>query len=411
MKYAMNKTTTIIKNLKQGERLFSEGDDSDFIYLLKEGSLHIFTETSRDAVSLSHLSEGEYVGELGVLQNTKRNACVEAAEDSELEQLSLLQFIERVSHNKEKSLKLLHSLSYRTHNVALLSEQVAKQIADHKASFSVNPFKVVLRVFTAAFRVLRKLIYKRELARYEKRPLEQLPNGKHVVRKGRALFLEGQASHFACRVLEGRFKARKSLHDSHQDIADIDAGEFVGEMGLILGVPRSLTLIALGDSTVEIMDENAFLHCVSEDRDVFIHLINSLSQRASVLNQHLRELTEQYAEVINPSVLIQTKQLFQNMGHLSHVTGHMLEQDLYALQTALALEAAAVQGMVEVYYRYINGNASQAEMDQANADFRNFLKTLGLGALIIIPGSFITIPLIVKLGKSVGIDILPKIRS
>ena len=49
-------------------------------------------------------------------------------------------------------------------------------------------------------------------------------------------------------------------------------------------------------------------------------------------------------------------------------------------------------------------------MELANAEFRNFLKTLGLGAMIAIPGSFITIPLTVKIAKSLGIDLLPKSR-
>ncbi len=404
-------TTTQI-TIKKGDVLFNEGDNSDYVYYIQSGHLAIYSTAKKKRVELGKVKSGEFVGELGVLQNTRRNASVIALEDTSLEQLPQTAFIKKISQDREKSQQLLHSLSYRINNVAMLSEQVAKQIAEHKTTLSFNPLSSLLTLASSAFTFIKKGIYKRERARHAKTlPNTKLSNGLHTIKKGKALFLEGQDSHFACLIKSGKFRAKKSLHNSHQDIATMHPGEYIGEMGLLQQSPRSLTVIALAHSEIEVFDEDAFLERISQDQDSFFNVVKHLSHRASVLNQHLKDLTETHAEIVNPSTLMQTKQLFQHIGHLSHVTGQMLEQDLNTLQNALALEATAVQQMLEVYYRFINGKASQEEMDQANADFRNFLKTLGLGALIIIPGSFITIPLIVKLGKSVGINILPKIRS
>lgn len=73
-------------------------------------------------------------------------------------------------------------------------------------------------------------------------------------------------------------------------------------------------------------------------------------------------------------------------------------------------EIVAVRNRMETYYRYMAGKAGKQEMGYDNAEFCNFLKTLSLDALIIISGSFITIPLVMGIAKSRGIDIFPKSR-
>ena len=63
--------------------------------------------------------------------------------------------------------------------------------------------------------------------------------------------------------------------------------------------------------------------------------------------------------------------------------------------------------MLEQYAKYLSGDATKEEMKQANEQFRQLLKTLGVGAFLILPGSVITLPLIVMLGKKFGINLLP----
>jgi hypothetical protein len=46
-------------------------------------------------------------------------------------------------------------------------------------------------------------------------------------------------------------------------------------------------------------------------------------------------------------------------------------------------------------------------MDRANLYFRDYLKMAGLSTLFILPGAPLSIPLAVKLGKAMGVDIFP----
>lgn len=80
---------------------------------------------------------------------------------------------------------------------------------------------------------------------------------------------------------------------------------------------------------------------------------------------------------------------------------------LKLIKRALATESRETSFMLKTYLKYSSGEASQLEMERANKQFRNFLKTLGLGVFAVLPLAPITIPTIVKLGERFGVDILP----
>lgn len=63
--------------------------------------------------------------------------------------------------------------------------------------------------------------------------------------------------------------------------------------------------------------------------------------------------------------------------------------------------------MLDTYYRYTRGQASAEQMQQANKQFQSFLKTIGLGALVILPFAPITLPAVIQLGKYLGVDVIP----
>ncbi|MCO4793582.1 MAG: hypothetical protein KC493_07715 [Bacteriovoracaceae bacterium] len=84
-----------------------------------------------------------------------------------------------------------------------------------------------------------------------------------------------------------------------------------------------------------------------------------------------------------------------------------LKNKLEKLRVALSKEGEQTAQMFETYARYTQGKASEQDMEIANKQFQDFLKTIGLGIFVILPGAPITIPLIVKLGKKLGVDIIP----
>lgn len=84
-----------------------------------------------------------------------------------------------------------------------------------------------------------------------------------------------------------------------------------------------------------------------------------------------------------------------------------LKRDLLLLKDALAQEGQETKAMLATYKRYTKKQATNEELREANKQFRDLLKGLGLGMFAVLPFAPITIPLVVKLGKIAGVEVLP----
>ena len=78
-----------------------------------------------------------------------------------------------------------------------------------------------------------------------------------------------------------------------------------------------------------------------------------------------------------------------------------------ALKIALAQEKQETKEMLTIYRQYTQGQTTKEDLKRANEQFVDILKGLGLGVFALLPFAPITIPLVVKLGTLVGVDVLP----
>jgi hypothetical protein len=77
------------------------------------------------------------------------------------------------------------------------------------------------------------------------------------------------------------------------------------------------------------------------------------------------------------------------------------------VKLALAQEKIETKEMLSIYGRYTKRKASAEEMRIANQQFVDILKGLGIGVFAVLPFSPITIPIMIKVGRMVGVEILP----
>lgn len=82
-------------------------------------------------------------------------------------------------------------------------------------------------------------------------------------------------------------------------------------------------------------------------------------------------------------------------------------RSMLTLKGALAQEKQETKDMLSTYKRYTQGQATKEEMKQANLQLVDLIKGLGMGVVAILPFAPITIPVVLKLGKMVGVDVLP----
>ena len=106
---------------------------------------------------------------------------------------------------------------------------------------------------------------------------------------GEVIFREGEDSDSVCRILEGRVEVLKEHGSQAVVLGHIGTGEYVGEMGAIEGRPRSATVRAESEVTVEWIGRAAFLRQISENSETALELILRLSERLASLNQMYSE--------------------------------------------------------------------------------------------------------------------------
>ena len=88
-----------------------------------------------------------------------------------------------------------------------------------------------------------------------------------------------------------------------------------------------------------------------------------------------------------------------------------LKRQMLKIKAALAQEKTETKEMLAIYRKYTQRNATEAEMAMANKQFLDLLKGLGLGVFAVLPFAPITIPVMIKIGRWVGVDIIPSAFS
>ena len=86
-----------------------------------------------------------------------------------------------------------------------------------------------------------------------------------------------------------------------------------------------------------------------------------------------------------------------------------ISSGLKKLKLILATESEQTSKMLDIYKKYISGEEiTKSEMETANTQFADIIKNAGLLGVFALPGGLVAIAFLVKVGKKLGIDILPK---
>ena len=64
--------------------------------------------------------------------------------------------------------------------------------------------------------------------------------------------------------------------------------------------------------------------------------------------------------------------------------------------------------MLDIYISYIEGTADEKDLNEANKQLKEIFKSLGLGILVVLPFSPISIPYVLNKAKEFDIDLIPE---
>ena len=97
----------------EGQVLFKEGDPTDSVFRLLRGAVNIIRELDGEPVLLGTVGAGQFIGEMGVLENRPRNATARAASEVEAEILSPNEFLDQIASSPRAARELIQRLSQR----------------------------------------------------------------------------------------------------------------------------------------------------------------------------------------------------------------------------------------------------------------------------------------------------------
>jgi CRP-like cAMP-binding protein len=109
---------------------------------------------------------------------------------------------------------------------------------------------------------------------------------------GEHLMRQGEASECMHVVLRGRVQVERSHHNLQEPIvlAELGAGDVVGEMGILDGEPRSATVRALEETTTLEIGQDTLAQLVLKFSSVSSSLLRLLSRRLRTTDELVEEL-------------------------------------------------------------------------------------------------------------------------
>lgn len=116
------------KNVSSKTRLFRAGDKGDAMYLIQNGRVQIsIIDEAKHEVILAELGQGDFFGEMSIIDGRQRSADASVIEDAQLAVLSREAFLSFVRTSPDVALKMLAALSERLrHTDQLLRSRVSR---------------------------------------------------------------------------------------------------------------------------------------------------------------------------------------------------------------------------------------------------------------------------------------------
>jgi len=118
------------KIVPQDTRLFRQGDKGNAMYLIESGRVRIsIRDDDGQEVTLAELAQGDFFGEMSIIDGRQRSADAEVIEDARLAILSRDAFLSFVRTNPDVALEMLSALTDRLRRTdELLRSRVSRNV-------------------------------------------------------------------------------------------------------------------------------------------------------------------------------------------------------------------------------------------------------------------------------------------
>jgi len=122
------------RNVADGTNLFRAGDLGDAMYLIESGRVRIaITDDDNKEVVLAELAQGDFFGEMAIIDGKQRSADATVTEDARLEVLSREDFLRFIHENPAVALEMLSATFSRLRRTdKMLQQRVSRNVNEEQ---------------------------------------------------------------------------------------------------------------------------------------------------------------------------------------------------------------------------------------------------------------------------------------
>jgi CRP/FNR family transcriptional regulator, cyclic AMP receptor protein len=102
---------------RKGDTLFHQDSTAEYVLRLVRGEVEVLREIGGASVVLGHVREGEWLGEMAVIENRSHSATAHATTDCVVESLTARQFLDRISSDPVLARNVILRLSVRLRRI------------------------------------------------------------------------------------------------------------------------------------------------------------------------------------------------------------------------------------------------------------------------------------------------------
>jgi len=116
--------------------------------------------------------------------------------------------------------------------------------------------------------------------------------------EGSLIFNEGDKGNEMFYILSGRVSLEKKAGEMKKLLAEMNPGQYFGEMAALIDAPRSASARAMENCHLAAIDSNTFINLLRESRGMSIFMLREFSCRLKKTNASLEEMTNLWIRLI-----------------------------------------------------------------------------------------------------------------
>lgn len=267
---------------KRGEVVFSQGDHGDTMYIIQSGAVEVACRQGEKDVILALLDQGDFFGEMALLDDKPRSATVTALRRTRLLALSRSSLLVRLRQDPGVALHLLKTLSHRIEkNNYLLKKRLnggnawrpassagSRNIGEAPCAPTVPPPAPVLEKNSSS-----------SLQQKETPDNSFVENDCVWFEPGQVLFRQDEPGDTMYVIMEGMVEIVHGQEGSTLVLARLGPNDYLGEMALFTHRPRTATAVSVVRTKLLPIKRDEFLDRIREKPELALYILQTLIKR------------------------------------------------------------------------------------------------------------------------------------